>query len=142
MRRHTYAGPFAPVLSHSAGLSRHGMVARNQPRWAHPVATASEGDYVRCMRYLSTRDAGPAPALRSFEEVLLAGLAEDGGLYVPESLPVLGREALLDLRGQPYPEVAARIIALFAAGSFAPDELRALTERAYGAFGHAAVSPL
>jgi threonine synthase len=94
------------------------------------------------MRYLSTRDAGPAPALRSFEEVLLAGLAEDGGLYVPERLPSLGPEALRELAGMPYPEVAARIVALFAAGSFALDELRALTARAYGAFAHAAVAPL
>ena len=60
----------------------------------------------------------------------------------PKSLPVLGREALLDLRGRPYPEVAARIMALFAAGSFVPDELRALAERAYGAFAHGAVAPL
>ncbi|MGD9617474.1 MAG: threonine synthase [Alphaproteobacteria bacterium] len=94
------------------------------------------------MRYLSTRDAGPAPAARSFEEVLLAGLAEDGGLYVPELLPKLGREALLDLAGLPYAEIAARIVGLFAAESFSGDELRALTARAYGTFGHAAVAPL
>jgi threonine synthase len=94
------------------------------------------------MRYLSTRDAGTEPAARSFEEVLLAGLAEDGGLYVPERLPALGREALLDLRGLPYAEIAARIVALFAAGSFTIDELRALTARAYGSFAHAAVAPL
>ena len=94
------------------------------------------------MRYLSTRDVGPAPAVRSFEEVLLAGLAEDGGLYVPERLPALDREAVLDMAGLPYAEVAARIIALFAAGSFSPDELRELAARAYGSFGHAAVAPL
>ena len=107
-----------------------------------PVATASTGDYVRCMRYLSTRDAGPAPALRSFDEVLLAGLAEDGGLYVPERLPAIGRDALCDLAGLPYAELAARIVGLFAAGSFALDELRALAARAYGGFAHAAVAPL
>jgi threonine synthase len=94
------------------------------------------------MRYLSTRDAGPTPAFRSFEEVLLAGLAEDGGLYVPERLPALDREALRDLAGLPYAEVTARIVGLFAAGSFAPDELRALTTRAYDGFAHAAVAPL
>src|SRR4051812_6325417 len=94
------------------------------------------------MHYLSTRNAGPAPAARSFEEVLLAGLAEDGGLYVPELLPALGPEALRELAGLPYAEIAARIVGLFAAGSFTTDELRALTARAYGAFAHAAVAPL
>jgi threonine synthase len=94
------------------------------------------------MRFLSTRDAGPVPALRSFEEVLLAGLAEDGGLYVPERLPALDRAALRDLAGLPYAEIASRVVGLFAAGSFSPDELRALTARAYGAFAHAAVTPL
>src|SRR5690242_11151027 len=132
----------APILSLCAGISRHRSVAHHQPSWAHPVATAPEGDYVRCMRYLSTRDAGPAPALRSFDEVLLAGLAEDGGLYVPERLPAIGRDALCDLAGLPYAELAARIVGLFAAGSFALDELRALAARAYGGFAHAAVAPL
>src|SRR5918998_997429 len=94
------------------------------------------------MRYLSTRDAGPAPATRSFEEVLLAGLAEDGGLYVPERLPALDREALLDLAGLPYAEVAARVVAMFAAGSFTLYELREFAVRAYGSFAHAAVAPL
>jgi threonine synthase len=94
------------------------------------------------MRYLSTRDAGKAPAARSFEEILLAGLAEDGGLYVPEHLPALGHDALRDLAGLPYAEIAARIVGLFAAGSFTIDELRALTARAYGGFAHAAVAPL
>src|SRR5689334_12972285 len=94
------------------------------------------------MRYLSTRDAGKASAARSFEDVLLAGLAEDGGLYVPERLPALGRDALCDLAGMPYAEIAARIVGLFAAGSFTTDELRALTARAYGGFAHAAVTPL
>src|SRR3954447_6463375 len=94
------------------------------------------------MHYLNTRDGGVAPALRSFDEVLLAGLAEDGGLYVPERLPAIGRDALCDLAGLPYAELAARIVGLFAAGSFALDELRALAARAYGGFAHAAVAPL
>src|SRR4051812_13550017 len=76
------------------------------------------------MRYLSTRDAGPVPAARSFEEALLAGLAEDGGLYVPERLPALDHEALRDLAGLPYAEVASRVVGLFAAGSFTSSELR------------------
>ena len=94
------------------------------------------------MRYLSTRDVRPIPASHPFEAVLLAGLAEDGGLYVPERLPTLDREALLALGGLPYPELAARIMGLFAGGDAAPDEMRDLSARAYGAFGHAAVAPL
>ena len=94
------------------------------------------------MRYLSTRDTRPVPATYSFDEVLLAGLAADGGLYVPERLPALDGAALLRLSGLPYPELAARIVALFAEGSFSEAELRPLTARAYGAFGHAAVAPL
>jgi threonine synthase len=53
------------------------------------------------VRYLSTRDAGPAPATHTFEEVLLAGLAEDGGLFVPETLPKLSAAALAGLGGLP-----------------------------------------
>jgi len=94
------------------------------------------------VKYLSTRDARPVPATYSFEDVLLAGLAEDGGLFVPESLPKLDTEALRALAGLPYPELAARIMALFAGESFSPAELRQLTEAAYGTFDHAAVAPL
>ncbi len=86
------------------------------------------------VKYLSTRDARPVPATYSFEDVLLAGLAEDGGLFVPESLPKLDTEALRALAGLPYPELAARIMALFAGQAFSPAELRQLTEAAYGTF--------
>jgi threonine synthase len=91
------------------------------------------------VRYLSTRDAGAKPATHSFEDVLLAGLAEDGGLYVPETLPKLD---FAQLKGLPYPDLAARIVGLFAADSFGDGELRRLTDAAYAGFGHAAVTPL
>ena len=94
------------------------------------------------MRYLSTRDPRPTPATHTFEDVLLAGLAEDGGLYVPEKLPVLDAAALRALAGLPYAELAARIMALFAEGAFDIAELRRLTGAAYRDFGHAAVAPL
>ena len=96
----------------------------------------------RSMRYLSTRDARPQPATAGFEAVLLAGLAEDGGLYVPQSLPTLDAAALCGLAGLSYAELAARIVALFAGEAFTAAELRALTEAAYGTFRHAAVAPL
>jgi threonine synthase len=96
----------------------------------------------RRMRYLSTRDARPQPATSGFEAVLLAGLAGDGGLYVPQSLPALDAAALRGLAGLSYAELAARIVALFAGEAFTAAELRGLTEAAYGTFGHAAVAPL
>jgi threonine synthase len=91
------------------------------------------------MRYISTR--GEASA-RDFEGVLLAGLAEDGGLFVPESWPVLTSAEWRALRGLPYPALAARIVALFTGGR--PDEaaLKALLAEAYAGFGHPAVCPL
>jgi len=91
------------------------------------------------VRYLSTRDAGPKPATHSFEDVLLAGLAEDGGLFVPETVPSLD---FAQLKGLPYPDLAARIVGLFAGDSFGHGELRRLTEAAYAGFRHEAVTPL
>ncbi len=94
------------------------------------------------MRYLSTRDLDPSPRTFSFEDVLLAGLAEDGGLYVPERVPSLGIETLRSHAGLPYAELAARIVALFAGKTVSAAELRRLAAAAYQGFGHAAVAPL
>jgi threonine synthase len=91
------------------------------------------------MRYLSTRDARPKPVLFSFEDVLLAGLAEDGGLYVPETLPTLDFAGLGVLS---YADLAARIVGLFAGNSFSGGELRRLADSAYAGFRHDAVTPL
>lgn len=91
------------------------------------------------MRYISTR--GEAPP-RDFEGVLLAGLAEDGGLFLPEAWPVLTSAEWRELRGLPYPALAARIVARFTGGQ--PDEatLHPLLAEAYAGFGHPAVCPL
>src|SRR3954451_18162499 len=94
------------------------------------------------MRYLSTRAAGSAPATYAFEDVLLAGLAADGGLFVPETLPKLDTAALHGLAGLSYAELAARILGLFAGDAFSDAELRRLTADAYRDFGHSAVAPL
>ena len=77
------------------------------------------------MRYLSTRAAPPQTAARSFEDVLLAGLAEDGGLYVPDRLPALESNVLRGYSRLPYAALAARIMTPFAGDTFATDELRA-----------------
>jgi threonine synthase len=94
------------------------------------------------VRYLSTRDPRPAPLTRSFTEVLLTGLAEDGGLYVPDRLPDFSTTCLRSYAGLPYPESAASIVSLFAGNSFPAAELQRLTATAYSRFRHAAVAPL
>ncbi|HEX4186001.1 MAG TPA: threonine synthase [Stellaceae bacterium] len=94
------------------------------------------------MRYLSTRDPRPSPPALSFTEALLAGLAEDGGLYVPDRLPVLDEATLRDYASLPYAELAARVVSLFAGETFATDELQQLTIAAYSSFTRAAVVPL
>ncbi|WP_203311416.1 threonine synthase [Sphingomonas beigongshangi] len=91
------------------------------------------------MRYVSTR--GSAPAL-DFREVTLAGLASDGGLYVPEAWPTLSPEAISGLRGLSYVDTAVAVMAPFVAGSLSEADLRALCTAAYGRFAHAAVTPL
>ncbi|MBX9896998.1 MAG: threonine synthase [Qipengyuania sp.] len=91
------------------------------------------------MRYISTR--GAAPSL-DFAAVTLAGLASDGGLYVPEVWPTLTQAEIANLRGLPYPELAARIMQPFVGDSLAPERLRELTTQAYARFAHAAVTPL
>jgi threonine synthase len=91
------------------------------------------------MRYVSTRGSAPD---KDFAGVLLAGLAEDGGLYVPEFWPSLSPDALRDLAGASYPELAAHILGLFAGDSVAPGTLRALAADAYAGFRHKAIVPL
>ena len=91
------------------------------------------------MRYLSTR--GQAPEL-DFAGVLLAGLAVDGGLYMPASWPRFSAGELRALRGLPYPELAARVLAPFTEGSIGFAELQSMCRRAYAGFSHKAIAPL
>lgn len=86
--------------------------------------------------YTSTRGGTHG---RSFEDVLLRGLAEDGGLFVPETWPVVDLEAMAGLS---YPETVARLLAPFTAGCFEVDELRAMAHDAYAGFRHPATAPL
>ena len=91
------------------------------------------------MRYVSTR--GEAAPL-DFVEVMLAGLARDGGLYVPESWPALDREAIAGFAGKPYAEVAVDVIRPFVGGSIADGDLARMVREAYGGFRHPATVPL
>ncbi|MBP0444829.1 threonine synthase [Roseomonas sp. SSH11] len=91
------------------------------------------------MRYVSTRgEAAP----RDFESVLLAGLAEDGGLFLPETWPILLPEDWRALRGLPYPDMAARVIALFTGDCFEEGVLLSMCRDAYSGFATPAVAPL
>ncbi len=91
------------------------------------------------MKYVSTR--GSAPKLE-FEDVLLQGLAQDGGLYVPETWPSIAADEIAGMQGLPYVDVAQKIITPFVGDAIGPDELRAMLVRAYGSFAHEAVTPL
>jgi threonine synthase len=91
------------------------------------------------MDYVSTR--GGAAAL-DFEGATLAGLASDGGLYVPRSWPRMSREAIAALAGLTYVETAVAVMQPFVAGSLSTQELRDLCAAAYGNFAHDAVTPL
>ena len=91
------------------------------------------------MQYVSTR--GAAPAL-GFADALLTGLARDGGLYAPSTLPLWRPDAIRALRGVAYADSAIRVMTPFIGGDFGAGELEAMTENAYSAFRHAATAPL
>ncbi len=91
------------------------------------------------MRYVSTR--GEAPPL-GFVEVLLAGLARDGGLYVPESWPALDGQTIAGFAGRPYAEVAVEVIRPFVGDAISEHDLARMAREAYGSFRHPAVAPL
>lgn len=91
------------------------------------------------MRYISTR--GQAPAL-NFSHTLLTGLAEDGGLYIPEVWPELSANEFRQLRNLSYPELAARIIGLFTGNDIPQDILLELCKQSYAGFNHKAIVPL
>jgi len=91
------------------------------------------------VRYVSTR--GEAPPL-GFIDVTLAGLARDGGLYVPESWPRLSAETIASFAGKPYAEVAVEVIRPFVGDSISEADLSRLAREAYGTFRHPAVVPI
>ncbi|MBM7487302.1 threonine synthase [Bradyrhizobium sp. GM2.2] len=90
-------------------------------------------------RYISTR--GEAPEL-GFCDVMLTGLARDGGLYVPATWPQLSPDAIAGFFGRPYWEVAVEVIRPFVAGEISDAELGRMANEAYATFRHPAVVPL
>ena len=91
------------------------------------------------MEYISTR--GSAPVL-DFAGATLAGLASDGGLYLPREWPKFSADEIAAMAGLPYAELAARVMQPFVGDSLTPERLLELTRQAYGRFAHTAVTPL
>ena len=91
------------------------------------------------MRYISTR--GDAPSV-GFVEAVLAGLAPDGGLYIPETWPGFTREEIAAFAGRSYAEVAAAVLGRFAGDEISQGDLARMCREAYAAFDHPAVVPL
>ena len=91
------------------------------------------------MHYVSTRGEAPSPG---FADAMLAGLASDGGLYVPEAWPRLEPEEIAGFAGRSYAEVAVAVISPFIGDSIAEADLARMAREAYGSFRHPAVAPL
>lgn len=91
------------------------------------------------MRYISTR--GQAPVL-DFADVLLAGLASDGGLYVPETLPKFSQEEIASWVGLSYADLAFKVIRPFIGDSIADADFKRMVDETYAVFNHQAVAPL
>jgi threonine synthase len=91
------------------------------------------------MRYISTR--GEAPSL-NFEEVVLTGLARDGGLYVPETWPQFSVDDVRSLATKSYAEAAAFLLYPFVGDSISEKDFALMTEKAYASFSHQAVVPI
>ena len=91
------------------------------------------------MKYISTR--GRATQL-AFDEVLLAGLADDGGLYVPSHWPQFSFQELASMAEDPYAEVAYRVIRPFTHGTIEDDTLKSIIIETYASFDHDLVAPL
>ncbi|WP_424981935.1 threonine synthase [Maritalea sp. S77] len=91
------------------------------------------------MQYISTR--GDAPRL-GFCDAVLAGLARDGGLYLPESWPQFSSEQIAAMANRPFADIAFEVISPFVDGEIADEKLREMLDAAYGTFRHDAVAPL
>ena len=91
------------------------------------------------MKYISTR--GEAPVL-GFEEAMLTGLATDGGLYVPETLPSFSQQQIADMAGMSYEDLAFTVMQPFVADAIPDADLRRLIDETYAEFRHSAIAPL
>ena len=91
------------------------------------------------MKYISTRGGAPA---QNFEQVLLTGLAPDGGLYVPAEIPRLSLDEIRSYKNLSYPELALKIITPFIDDEIPATQLRQIIEQSYANFDDPKVAPL
>jgi threonine synthase len=121
-----------------AGATRAGSYCSGPLASVVSDQSADVGD-VGPLRYVSTR--GAAPVLE-FEDALLAGLAADGGLYVPESWPEFSADQFRDMSSLPYDQLAARVMSPFVGDAIPEADFNALVADSYAGFDHRAVVPL
>jgi threonine synthase len=91
------------------------------------------------MKYISTR--GQASEL-GFSDVLLAGLARDGGLYLPAQWPQFSPAEMREMRGLSYPELAVRLLTPFLGGEISTADFERIARESYATFRHPATCPL
>jgi threonine synthase len=91
------------------------------------------------VKYISTR--GKAASL-NFEDVILTGLADDGGLYVPETIPEFSKDEIASWASLDYRELALKIMTPFVGDEIPEADLKDLIDRSYADFRHEAVTPL
>jgi threonine synthase len=91
------------------------------------------------MQYISTRGAAP---ILNFHDAMMTGLARDGGLYLPQSVPALSKSAIRAMHGQSYEDITFAVMRPFMGDTFADGDFRALIAKAYSGFGHKARAPL
>ncbi len=91
------------------------------------------------MKYQSTRGGSK---IKNFEDVLLSGLSNDGGLFIPSEFPKLTRAEIDNLGNMTYEQLAAKIISLYTDNIFSNEELKILVENAYSDFNDKKISPL
>ena len=104
-----------------------------------PARRARPRGKERPLRYISTR--GEAPPL-AFDEVLHAGVARDGGLYVPERWPRFSADEIAAFAGLSYAELAVRVMTPFLGGAIAPEAFARMVEQTYAGFDHPDIAPL
>ena len=109
-------------------IAHHARPSRIERSWAW-----------RKSKYVSTR-GGVQP--RGFSDAMLAGLAEDGGLFVPDRWPQLSQSSISGMAGRPYEDIAAEVMLPFIGGDFSEEEFRSLVDEAYSEFNHPARCPL
>jgi threonine synthase len=125
---------------HTSGLAQNGKpLYRKRHKFAVVIDPDNSHPRISIVEYISTR--GEAPSL-GFCDALLAGLARDGGLYVPREWPQMSKKAIRGLRGKSYQDVAYEVLLPFTNGEIEPATFRAMIDEAYATFKHPAVAPL